>query len=98
MDATDNASTGSTLVIESFKCDWRHYEDINAAMDSINLPVYQAMVNEGLVISWGMYWHDWADEWNFHTYTDLPPGTVPLVMLVQSPFSAYLEARATTAS
>jgi hypothetical protein len=69
VDATDNASPGSTLVIESFKCDWRHYEDINAGMKSINLPVYQAMVNEGLIISWGMYWHDWADEWNFHIYT-----------------------------
>ncbi len=68
-DATDNASPGPTLVIESFKCDWRRYEDINAAMDSINLPVYQAMVNEGLVISWGTYWHDWADEWNFNIYT-----------------------------
>jgi len=69
VDATDNASPGSTLVIESFKCDWRHYEDINAGMESINLPVYQAMVDEGLIISWGMYWHDWADEWNFHIYT-----------------------------
>ncbi len=29
---------------------------------------------------------------------DLPPGTVPLLMLVQPPFSAYLEAQATTAS
>ena len=29
---------------------------------------------------------------------DLPPGTVPLLMLVQPPFSAYREARATTAS
>lgn len=69
VDATDNASPGPTLVIESFKCDWRHYEDINTAIEAINLPVYQAMVDEGLVISWGTYWHEWADEWNFHIYT-----------------------------
>jgi superfamily I DNA/RNA helicase len=32
-----------------------------------------------------------------HYVFDLPPGTVPLLMLVQPPFSAYPEARATTA-
>jgi len=30
--------------------------------------------------------------------TDLPPGTVPLLMLVQPAFSSYLEAQAKTAS
>lgn len=65
----DNASPGQTLVIESFKCDWRSYADINAGIEAINLPVYQALVDEGLIISWGTYWHEWADEWNFHIYT-----------------------------
>jgi hypothetical protein len=32
------------------------------------------------------------------SFIDLPPGTVPLLMLVQPPFSAYPEARSTTVS
>lgn len=67
--AMGNASPGQTLVIESFKCDWRSYEDINSGIEAINLPVYQALVDEGVIISWGTYWHEWADEWNFHIYT-----------------------------
>jgi len=64
-----DASPRSTLVISSWKCDIGHIGDIVAAVDSISRPVYMAMKEEGLVISWGTYFHDWADEWNVNFYT-----------------------------
>ena len=68
-DGMDSASPSPTLVISSWKCDFRKLGEINAAMDSVALPVYQAMVDEGLVQAWGIFYHDWADEWNLNFYT-----------------------------
>ena len=41
---------------------------INALMDSVSMPVLDAMLDEGLIDSWGDLRHAWGDEWNVIWY------------------------------
>ncbi len=58
-----------TLVISSWACDISHLGEVAEQYRDTVLPVYTEMVEEGLVLNWGTYFHDWADEWNFNIYT-----------------------------
>ena len=41
---------------------------INALMDSISVPILDAMLEEKLIYSWGDLRHGWGDEWNVSWY------------------------------
>lgn len=57
-----------TLVVSQYKCDLTHIGEIMAAMDSVARPVWQEVVDEGLLESVGTFAHVWGDEWNFSVY------------------------------
>ena len=59
----------NTLVISSWACDISHLGEIADQYRERVLPVYTEMQEEGLVLGWGTFFHDWADEWNFNIYT-----------------------------
>ncbi|MFQ5747498.1 MAG: hypothetical protein ACE5HF_09820 [Gemmatimonadota bacterium] len=71
----DEEVANPTLVLTNFQCDWAGVGEIVAELDSISKPVYQALVDEGKLLSWGTYIHAWADEYNVNFYsvaTDIP--------------------------
>lgn len=50
-----------TLVISQWKCDYAHIDDIQAVNDSLGFPVWQELVDEGMIESVGTYYHEWGD-------------------------------------
>ncbi len=41
---------------------------LNEAVDSLMLPILDAMVDEGIIYNWGILTHSWGDEWNWNWY------------------------------
>lgn len=61
-----SAATGGnpTLVMTFSQCVTSRLGDVMAEYESVVIPVYQALVDEGRVRSAGSFAHAWADEWN----------------------------------
>lgn len=57
-----------TLVISSWICPQAAIAQIAAAYDSITRPVEDELVREGRLAGAGLFFHDWADEWNVNHY------------------------------
>ena len=58
-----------TLVVSQWQCPISSLGDIVAESREVSLPVYQGMVDEGLVLSWGVFIHSWGDDWNVGFWT-----------------------------
>ena len=64
-----------TLAISYFSCDFPAIGDLVEDYREKSMPISQALVNEGMMGSEGVYTHDWGDEWNLvitRTARDLP--------------------------
>jgi hypothetical protein len=59
----------STIGVSYWKCDSESVSEITQVGDSIVTPIYQELVDEGEILSWGMMTHQWGDEWNVIFYT-----------------------------
>ena len=57
-----------TLVVSQWKCDYSHIGDIRAENDSLAFPIWQDLVDEGMIESVGTFYHEWGDAWNYNTY------------------------------
>lgn len=57
-----------TLVVSQWKCDSQHIGEIMAGADSVALPVWEEVVDEGLLESVGTFTHEWGDSWNVNIY------------------------------
>lgn len=53
-----------TLVVSYFSCEYPAMGDIIENYREKAMPIAQALVDEGVMGSQGMYTHDWGDEWN----------------------------------
>ena len=63
------------LAISWFQCDWNEVDQVLAEADSMSLPIWNELVEEGMLRSAGSFTHWMADEWNVAYYTvadDIP--------------------------
>ncbi len=58
-----------TMHLSRAKCQWGMLDEISQLTDSIYLPIAQQMVEEGLMLAWGLLEHDYGDGWNIVWYT-----------------------------
>lgn len=58
-----------TLRLTYMICDWDAVGDLMASADSIEIPVWEELKAEGLILDHGYFVHAWADEWNVGIYT-----------------------------
>lgn len=56
-----------TLVMSAFQCDWSQISDVMSEME-LQVPIWEALVDEGAMASAGTFVHAWADEWNVVRY------------------------------
>jgi hypothetical protein len=69
LPATEGEATGgAVLVVSSFKCDYAELGTINSNWEEYWLPVFQELVDEGMIDASGTYYHLWGDEWNVNWY------------------------------
>lgn len=57
-----------TLVVSQWKCDYQHLDKLQAEVDSLFLPIWQDLVDEGQLVNVGAFYHQWGDAWNYNVY------------------------------
>lgn len=62
------------LRLSFFMCDLSagKGEAIEEEIETQDMPIWNALVDEGMVMSYGYFFHWWADEWNVGIYTIAP--------------------------
>jgi hypothetical protein len=64
-----------TLVLTDLKCDWGQLGAVVEQFETMNVPIWDELVAEGMIESAGTYIHFWGDEWNFgiwYVTADIP--------------------------
>ncbi|NIN69485.1 MAG: hypothetical protein GTO63_33335 [Anaerolineae bacterium] len=64
----EEAPWPGTVVFSQNKCPSPNMPKIDAALDSIFAPVLDELVEEGMLVNWGILTHSWGDEWNWNVY------------------------------
>jgi hypothetical protein len=67
--AQDDDEDPPTLRISMFQCHWDQVGAIIEELETRTVPIWDELVDEGMVVSAGTFIHDWADEWNVGIYT-----------------------------
>ena len=57
------------LRLSFFMCNSNRIDDAMEEVESQSIPVWNELVAEGMVESFGYFVHRWADEWNVGIYT-----------------------------
>jgi hypothetical protein len=62
------------LRLSFFMCDLSggKGDAIQEEIETQDMPIWNALVDEGMVVSYGYFFHWWADEWNVGLYTIAP--------------------------
>ena len=62
------------LRLSFFMCDLSggNGDAINEEIETRQMPIWNALVDEGMVTEYGFFFHWWADEWNVGIYTIAP--------------------------
>jgi hypothetical protein len=58
-----------TLRLSFYQCDLNEIGPTMEQIESIEVPIWNELVAEGMVMSYGTFVHAWADEWNVGIYT-----------------------------
>ena len=61
--------TAGTMHLSRAKCSWGVLSEIELLTDSIYVPIAQQMVEEGIMLAYGLLIHDYGDGWNVAWYT-----------------------------
>ncbi|CAN5785851.1 hypothetical protein BH20GEM1_BH20GEM1_01440 [soil metagenome] len=72
--AQEEAPDPPVLRLSFFMCDLGggNGDAITEEIETQQMPIWNALVNEGMVESYGYFFHWWADEWNVGIYTIAP--------------------------
>lgn len=57
-----------TMVMSQFQCDWSRMGEVLDELE-LQVPIWEEMVDEGMIGNAGSFTHFWADEWNLTLYT-----------------------------
>ena len=64
----EESPPATVLTISSYQCPQAAIADITEAYDQFTRPVEEELVEEGTLVSAGLFFHQWADEWNVNYY------------------------------
>lgn len=79
-----------TLAISYFSCDFPALGDLVEEYREKSMPIAQALVEEGMLGSEGVYTHDWGDEWNLVVTRTAP--NLPALLSALEAFGERYEA------
>jgi len=57
-----------TLVFSQNMVEMKDMSKVNKIIDSLTTPIWEEIMNEGMLFSWGQLNHEWGDEWNCNFY------------------------------
>lgn len=67
--AAQDGETPPTLRLSFYHCDMNALGPVVEQMEMMEIPIWDELVDEGMVESYGHYFHAWASEWNVGIYT-----------------------------
>ena len=70
--AQEEDDDSPTLRISMFQCHWDQMGALMEELENRTVPIWDELVDEGMVMSAGTFVHAWADEWNLGIYTVAP--------------------------
>lgn len=79
------------LRISFFQCHSDRIGDVMEEAESMVIPVWNELVDEGAVNSYGYFTHWWADEWNVGIYTVAP--TIEAIVSAEAEAAERIEER-----
>lgn len=59
----------SMLRLSFYQCNMNELDAVIEQMETMEIPIWQELVDEGMVDSYGHFFHAWASEWNVGIYT-----------------------------
>jgi hypothetical protein len=68
-EAEEDDNGSETFVVSSFKCDYNAIGDIDDNWNNEGQPIAQELVDEGMIMAAGVYYHQWGDDYNVHFWT-----------------------------
>lgn len=81
-----------TLRLSFYKCDFNQFgPETQEELEDRVIPVWDELVDEGMVESAGYIFHSWADEWNVGIYTI--GADIPAIIAAQDEAGRRLEER-----
>ena len=89
--AQEDDDSPSMLRLSFFMCDTNQLEAAMAEVEAQDIPVWQELVDEGMVESYGYFQHAWASEWNVGLYTVAE--SIEAVIAASAEAGSRLEAR-----
>ena len=57
-----------TLVFSQNMVAMKDMGKVNKLIDSLSVPIWNEIMNEGMLMGWGQLNHEWGDEWNCNFY------------------------------
>ncbi len=57
-----------TLVFSQNMVAMKDMGKVNKIIDSLTKPIWEEIMNEGMIYGWGQLNHEWGDEWNCNFY------------------------------
>jgi hypothetical protein len=67
--AAQDGDAPPMLRLSFYQCDLSELEPVGEQMETMEIPIWDEMVDEGMVESYGHFIHAWASEWNVGIYT-----------------------------
>lgn len=67
--AAQDAPPPPTLRLSFYQCDLNRLEATEEQIETMEMPIWNELVDEGMVQQYGHFFHAWADEWNVGIYT-----------------------------
>ena len=67
--AAQDGNEQPTLRLSFYQCDLNEIGPTMEQIEAIEVPIWNELVAEGMVLSYGTFVHAWADEWNVGIYT-----------------------------
>jgi hypothetical protein len=89
--AQDQEDTPPTLRLSFFQCDFSELDAAMEQIESIGIPIWEELIEEGMIENYGHFIHSWASEWNVGIYTVAED--IPAVLAAVEEFGRRLDER-----
>lgn len=85
------ADTPPTLRLSFYQCDMSELDPTMEQIETMEMPIWNELVAEGMVMSYGHFVHAWASEWNVGIYT--VAASIEDVLAATEEFGSRMEER-----
>lgn len=72
LQAQEQTEDPMIMSISAWVCPQEAVQDISDAYETYTQPVEEELIDEGMLVNTGLFFHAWADEWNVNYFRIAP--------------------------